>query len=67
VVFSIFNHDGEEPMPSAQSHASSFALLGCTVAPGFDPADYAPADRAALLAQYPAQGAVIERLTHLLL
>ena len=50
-----------------QVHAPSFALAGCTVAPGFDPADYAPADRAALLAQYPAQREVIERLTLLLL
>ena len=41
-----------------------FALLGCTVAPGFDYADYETGDRAALLAQYPQQRTLIERLTH---
>jgi len=41
-----------------------FALLGCTVAPGFDFADYETGDRAALLAQYPQQQRLIERLTH---
>jgi predicted cupin superfamily sugar epimerase len=41
-----------------------FALLGCTVAPGFDYADYEAGDRAALLAQFPQQRELIERLTH---
>ena len=31
----------------------TFALMGCTVAPGFEFADYAHGDRAELLAQYP--------------
>ncbi len=41
-----------------------FALLGCTVAPGFDYADYEAGDRAILLAQYPQHRGLIERLTH---
>ena len=35
----------------------------CTVAPGFDFADFELADRAALLATWPAHRAVIEALT----
>lgn len=41
----------------------AFALLGCTVAPGFEYADYESGDRQALLGQYPAFAQVIERLT----
>lgn len=41
-----------------------FALLGCTVAPGFDFADYADANRKELLQQYPQYGELITRLTH---
>ncbi len=41
----------------------SYALAGCTVAPGFDFADLELADRAHLLARYPQHRAVIERLT----
>ncbi len=40
-----------------------FALLGCTVAPGFDYADYEHGDREQLLRQYPAHAALIQRLT----
>jgi hypothetical protein len=40
-----------------------FALLGCTVAPGFDYADYEHGDRATLLTQYPAFADLIRRLT----
>ena len=43
--------------------ADSFALVGCTVAPGFDFADFEMPSRAALLAQYPQHRAAIERLT----
>lgn len=39
------------------------ALLGCTVAPGFEFADYDHGDRAALTAGWPAAAAMIERLT----
>ncbi len=40
----------------------SFALVGCTMAPGFDFADFELADRAALRKQYPDHVDVIERL-----
>jgi uncharacterized protein len=40
-----------------------FALLGATMAPGFDYADYEQGSRAALLIQYPAYGDMIVQLT----
>jgi uncharacterized protein len=40
-----------------------FALLGATMAPGFDYADYEQGRRAELLARYPAHAAMITRLT----
>jgi hypothetical protein len=40
-----------------------FALLGCTVAPGFDYADYEHGDRRSLVAAYPAWEAAILALT----
>ncbi len=40
-----------------------FALLGCTVAPGFDPDDYQQADREELVKQYPSHKDLITRLT----
>ncbi|KER10656.1 MAG: hypothetical protein HY22_02185 [[Candidatus Thermochlorobacteriaceae] bacterium GBChlB] len=43
--------------------ADSFALVGCTVAPGFDFADFELAKREDLLAQFPEHRAIIERLT----
>ncbi|MGH6690048.1 MAG: cupin domain-containing protein [Gammaproteobacteria bacterium] len=42
---------------------ASYALVGGTVAPGFDFADFELADRAALLAQFPQHGETIRRLT----
>ena len=41
----------------------SFSLVGCTVAPGFDFADFELPSRAALLERYPRHRALIERLT----
>ena len=41
----------------------SFALLGCTVAPGFDYADYENGDRSDLLKGYPAFATLISQLT----
>jgi len=41
----------------------AFALLGTTMAPGFDFDDYEAGDRAALTAQYPQFGELIRRLT----
>jgi predicted cupin superfamily sugar epimerase len=40
-----------------------FALLGCTVTPGFDYADYEHGNRAELLAQFPGHAELIRRLT----
>lgn len=42
---------------------AAYALVGCTVAPGFDYDDFELADREALLQLYPQHRAVIERLT----
>jgi predicted cupin superfamily sugar epimerase len=41
----------------------AFALLGCTVAPAFDFADYEGADRAALIRAYPDHAELIRQLT----
>lgn len=43
--------------------ADGFALLGCTVAPGFDYADYRSAARAELAAKWPAFAERIAELT----
>jgi len=40
-----------------------FALLGCTMAPGFDLADYDQGRRGDLKEQYPGEAALIDRLT----
>jgi predicted cupin superfamily sugar epimerase len=42
---------------------SRYALCGCTVAPGFDFADFTMPDRSALLGEFPASQALIERFT----
>jgi len=42
---------------------SSFSLVGCTVAPGFDFADFELADRQELLRQHPDAKGAIEKLT----
>lgn len=41
----------------------SYALVGCTVAPGFDFADFALADRDALTREHPAHASLIAELT----
>ena len=43
---------------------TNFSLVGCTVAPGFDFADFEMADRATLVAEFPQHRAVIERMTY---
>lgn len=45
------------------SGPGEYALVGCTVAPGFDFADFEMAGRAALLAAYPEHEKIIRRLT----
>lgn len=42
---------------------TDYALVGCTVAPGFDFADFEIAKRKELIIHYPQEKAVIERLT----
>ena len=42
---------------------NSFSLVGCTVAPGFDFADFEIAECAHLTAQYPQHSELIKRLT----
>ncbi|MFC5412233.1 cupin domain-containing protein [Larkinella bovis] len=49
---------GSKPAPE-----TAYSLVGCTVAPGFDFADFELADRARLWAQYPQHRDVIELLT----
>lgn len=41
----------------------SYALVGCTVAPGFDFEDFALAEREVLLERYPEHHTLIKRLT----
>jgi len=45
--------------------AASFALVGCTVAPGFDFADFELATRAQLIRDYPSHQRLIEELTRI--
>lgn len=47
-----------EPAPDAE-----FALVGCSVSPGFDFEDFELASRDALLAEYPAQHELVLRFT----
>lgn len=42
---------------------TDYSLVGCTVAPGFDFADFEIAKRKKLLAKYPREKEIIERLT----
>jgi uncharacterized protein len=48
---------------SLHDPTDSYSLVGCTVSPGFDFADFEMAKRNELLAQYPQHRAIIERLT----
>jgi len=43
--------------------AGDYALVGCTVAPGFDFADFELADRQTLTMQFPQHAAIIKALT----
>lgn len=45
------------------AEGGAWALLGCTVAPGFEFADYTPGDRRALTAAHPDHAPRIARLT----
>jgi hypothetical protein len=48
---------------SSLRQPDTWALVGCTVAPGFDFSDFEMAKREALTAQYPQHRAIIQRLT----
>jgi uncharacterized protein len=48
---------------SAPSEKSEYALVGCTVSPGFDFADFELANRDTLVAQYPQHAKLINALT----
>jgi predicted cupin superfamily sugar epimerase len=48
---------------AAADDVSSYSLVGCTVAPGFDFADFELGDREELSKRYPEHRAIIERLT----
>ena len=48
---------------SCLSQPDTFALVGCTVAPGFDFSDFVMADRSSLMAAYPQYSSLIRRLT----
>lgn len=48
---------------SRVADGGEFSLVGCTVAPGFDFADFCLADRETLLALYPQHHSVITALT----
>jgi predicted cupin superfamily sugar epimerase len=48
---------------AALQSGTAYTLVGCTVAPGFEFADFELADRGALLWRYPQHAALIEHLT----
>lgn len=54
---------GSSPAGLSAEPATDFSLVGCTVAPGFDFADFELGNRAALLAEFPQHQSVINRLT----
>jgi predicted cupin superfamily sugar epimerase len=47
----------------AETRPDAFALVGCTVAPGFDFADFEPARRDEMLAAHPQHETLIRALT----
>ncbi|MCB0699075.1 MAG: cupin domain-containing protein [Chitinophagales bacterium] len=49
---------------SRVEHEGGYALCGCTVAPGFDFADFELADRNKLSESYPEHSSLIAELTH---
>jgi len=48
---------------SVPAPGSEYSLVGCTVAPGFDFADFELAEREPLMRQYPEHAEVVRRLT----
>ncbi len=54
---------GSKPVGGTTAEGTDFSLVGCTVAPGFDFADFEMADPATLLAEFPQHREVIENLS----
>src|SRR5205823_6634076 len=54
---------GDTWLGSRLMPGGSWALMGVTMAPGFNPADYTIGDRAKLQKKYPNQTDLIEKLT----
>jgi uncharacterized protein len=76
LAVAMLGHDlegGERPQivvpaglwQAAEPRGPRHALCGCTVAPGFDFADFELPSRAALVSRFPLHAATIERLTRL--
>lgn len=57
----LLRKDPQDAGSGPRTHG--FALLGCTVAPGFEYADYRSASRAELVQGWPAEAALITALT----
>jgi predicted cupin superfamily sugar epimerase len=54
---------GAKPAEPEADDGTGFSLVGCTVAPGFDFADFEMADRDELSIQYPEHRSIIDMLT----
>jgi predicted cupin superfamily sugar epimerase len=54
---------GSRLLRTAESTAEDFALLGCTVSPGFEFEDYRDASAEELIARWPAEAEMIRALT----
>jgi len=56
---------GSRLLASAQKNPDTYgwALLGCTVSPGFEFADYRSAPRAELIARWPGEAEIVSALT----
>lgn len=55
---------GSRLLPGSHAQTGDWALLGCTVSPGFEYEDYDSGQRAELLARWPEWSDLIEALTH---
>jgi predicted cupin superfamily sugar epimerase len=55
---------GSRLLPTSHPTAQPFALLGCTVSPGFDFIDYIDAPAAELIAKWPHEFDLIQSLTN---
>ena len=51
------------PLANQDADSNGWALIGCTVSPGFEFADYKSAPRAELIARWPAEAEMITELT----